>query len=272
MPFNPCFRFFKTATRRISVSRYIPRVFSQVKRGTLVLDIDNVVMRVSQQLGRDEWFHDRIARFIKEGHDSEVALEKAVKIYNKVQHHSEVIFADRKANIVKEISMLRKRGVNIIGLTSRNHAIAEPTLRQLTSLGFNFCQNVLKPGAFIFQGKKVQIRDGIIFCNGRHKGHCLLTASEQHSLIPFLDDEVHFIDDSLKHCRHVRDTLAEQDVEAFITHYPHTARTQPFGAKEREIADIQEAHLMSEASLLLSDEEVISALTTPTITPLAKAS
>ncbi|MBL7480574.1 DUF2608 domain-containing protein [Legionella bononiensis] len=232
-------------------------ILSHAKPGSLViLDLDDTVGRVPQTIGLDAWFRFRMQQFINDGHDTEEALQRAIVIYNLAQLNStHMIQVDSKINIAEQINSLKDNGVKVIALTARNGALRDKTLELLQTLGVSFSEGVLKDGSFSFDGKMIEIKDGVIFSDGRNKGLCLEQVIEQnYFVIPFESFiEVDFVDDSKRNCDFVAESSTRLKQPVRVWHYTYAECYLEFGVSHKERAYVQEIHLVDHGVMLDDD-------------------
>ena len=229
------------------------------KKGDIVIfDLDDTVSRVPQTLGLDAWFRFTVSRLIDELGDSKQAGLMAISLYNEVQHATkEAVRVDKLVDMAHEIEQLKERDVRVIALTSRNHQIIEPTLNQLASLGISFDKEVLRESSFRLKGKRIEIKDGIIFSNGSDKGETLRRAATLFQCRRLADfSKVHFIDDGQHHCEAVANVLEQINIAHSVWHYQYAMFYHPFDEKEKRLADTQQAHWQKHGELL-PDKDVI---------------
>ncbi len=221
----------------------------------LVLDIDDTIGRLEHVLGLDPWFRNRLNEFIEQEGDFYTALILTIALYNPIQQASpSMIPVDDSFSITELVDDLKQKGVTVIGLTARNNALVDATLRQLESLDFSFSQGVLEDSTFKLDGKDIEIKDGIIFCDGSNKGSVLLEAEKY--LVGNLSDYHHitFVDDSIRNCNNMKDALDAKKLPYKIWHYPYAEVNHQFTSVEKDIANTQETYFL-EHGTIPSDRE-----------------
>ncbi len=235
-------------------------ILSHAKPDSLViLDIDDTIGRVPQTIGLDAWFRFRVQQYALEGHESSQALLKAIEIYNLAQLAStQMVVVDPTLDIGALIREQKENGVNVIGLTARNHVLTEKTLSLLDTLGISFSDGVLKDGAFILNEKLVEIKNGVIFANGNDKGICFEEVRTQGYLKKELGSfcGVDFVDDSERNCHAILAAFERLNLTAIsrVWHYPYAEQFLAFTDSDQKRADIQERNLLDH-KVLLTDEE-----------------
>lgn len=242
----------------------ISHILSHAQAGSLViLDLDDTVGRVSQTMGLDAWFRFRLQTFQDEGLPFSAALASAVILYNLSQLHSQqMVFVDKNHNMAVLIQQLKDKHVTVIALTARNHEIADKTLELLKNLGVSFSEGVLKNGSFEFKNKHIEIKEGIIFSDGSHKGECLEQLIElEYFLINFFSiKDVSFVDDSERNCKAVAETFTKLKLAtAKVWHYVYAELHHTYTESDHQRAQIQERHLLEHKVLLTDDaaDEII---------------
>ncbi len=238
-------------------------ILSHAKPGSLViLDLDDTVGRVPQTIGLDAWFRFRMQQFINGGYDTEQALQRAIVIYNLAQLNStHMIKVDPGIDIAQHIEALKAKGVKVIALTARNGALRDKTLQLLQTLGVSFSEDVLKNGALNFDGKIIEIKNGVIFSEGKNKGLCLEMVIEQgYFEIPFdTFEEVDFVDDSKRNCDLVAESSSRLTPSVRVWHYTYAEQRLQFVDAHKIRASIQESYLLQQG-VLLDDESADRAI------------
>lgn len=169
------------------------KVVQNVNNETLfVLDLDSVVMDVTQMLGSDAWCYTSIDKYIKAGMDKNEAKKKVYTLWEEVQKVSHVEPVEK--DTPKLIRSLQDKGIKIIALTSRPPGVIDTTIRQLESIGVDFTRQPIYKKDLNLVHNAIKYYKGIIF-----KGEFL--GSKGDALNLFLDKikyhpkKVVFVDD-----------------------------------------------------------------------------
>lgn len=255
-------RFFSKGKELFQVSRFtsanIAHILSSATPDSLfILDIDDTVGRVSTSIGLDAWFRFRIQQFITEGHSQSEALANAIILYNFAQLASTTMVpVDQHNPIAPLITELKAKGAKVIGLTARGHELTDKTLELLGTLGVTFSTDVLSSATFMLNEKIVEIKEGVIFANGNHKGECLELAQKGgHISLSDSYANVHFADDSIRNCDHVAESLVALKIrKSTVWHYTFAEEHLEFGDAHKARAAIQEVALKAEFRLLTDKE------------------
>ena len=125
----------------------------------------------------------------------------------------------------------------------------------MQTLGVSFSKAVLKNGAFSFDGKMIEIKDGVIFSDGTSKGLCLeMVIVQSYFKIPFdIFEEVDFVDDSKRNCDFVAESSSRLKPSVRVWHYTYAEQHLQFGDAHKIRASLQESYLLQQG-VLLDDE------------------
>jgi hypothetical protein len=234
-------------------------ILSHAHANSLVfLDIDDTIGRVPQTLGLDAWFRFRIQQYANEGHTNAQALASAVEIYNAAQLASIcMVPLHEDIRIAPLIEELKSKNIKVLALTARNNLLTEKTLTLLKSMDVHFSDDVLKEGHFLLNNKPVEIKNGVVFANGNNKGVCLEQLVQlghfETNLLSY--KSVTFVDDSLKNCTEVAESLEKMQVPEFkVWHYNYAETYLPFTEQDKTRSAIQERYLLEHQILLNNDE------------------
>ncbi len=245
----------------IESADFIRPVLDKVNENDLVIfDLDKTILDLPQRLGGDDWFNHTLRSRLEAGRDKAEIMAQTVSeynIYQKATHKG--ISVEKGLEIGKEISSLKRRGAYVIALTSRNFELVGTTLKQLSSLNVGFDDMLLNEVDFHFNGKKIVIRNGIIFSNGSNKGEVLRRCGLSFRNKKLSDfSHIHFIDDGAHHCKRVKSQLVQLSFFAStVTHYQHGNKNRPFDSQAQALAEFQKQH-WDERHELLSDSEALS--------------
>ncbi|MBS1987755.1 DUF2608 domain-containing protein [Candidatus Dependentiae bacterium] len=161
-------------------------VVSGQGRPIVIFDIDNTLLHPQEIMARVECVIARRDQIMKSGLDMEAAYDKVLPAYFAALQKTAVTLVDEKS--VDFIKQLQSRGIIIIAMTARSLEFEESTLRQLDSVGINFCATapILKKD-LSSEGlnEPISFKNGIIFAGGTNdKGAVLERFLQQAELIP----------------------------------------------------------------------------------------
>lgn len=229
----------------------IAKMLSHVNKNTLVLlDIDNTIIELTQTLGTPQWFSIYYQQKIKEGMTHEQAMKETVHIYVKVNHLSNAKPVDTKT--AKIIKNLQKKGITILGLTSRDDSLFETTIKHLSFAEVDFNTGKFKNFATkLTSGDRSKVQNGIIFTGGQNKGDCLI---DFLSKVQWYPKKVLFVDDQLKNIKEVHQGLKKVNIPFKGIRYSFL--DEKLKNINHHIPAIQ-LECLAKSNKLLSDEEAL---------------
>jgi len=169
----------------------------------VVFDLDNTIVYPGQDLGSEQWFGYMLNQKLAAGMNRQDALAEVLPIYYKVHDH--ISLQPVEPSSATTISMLQKKGITTLALTSRSLPLIERTKAQLKELGISFtCSEEFNKELSIALEKQAILSNGIIFCNDNNKGKTLIktlqTCNCRPETIVFVDDKLHHVLDVEKEC------------------------------------------------------------------------
>lgn len=200
----------------------LPKV-SDVLGGTLlVLDIDNTIYQ-AQQEGHANSFYEQV--------NDGIHPEDAYRVWEQAQEHCAVVPVEEI--IAAWIHRQQTAAVAIIGLTSRDSALADATIRQLTSIGVDLSATapVLPLGASGEDEEDAQYDalrrmyiSGVLYASIYKDKGAVLAEFLHHQ--PMRYHNVVMVDDLKKNLRSVDDAMHRAQIPFVGAHYPLVATTQ----------------------------------------------
>lgn len=100
------------------------------------VDLDNCMFEAAQALGHANWFYDEVQRRVQNGMTRDEAIRDAYPAWIETQKICSV--KPLEENFIPILSMLQEKGIVMMGLTHRQPLVADATIRQVNSLGFDF--------------------------------------------------------------------------------------------------------------------------------------
>lgn len=182
-------------------------IIEEIDKDTLVIfDIDNTVLEPTTYWGSDQWFYFLIDELQEKNNFSKsAALHSAEQIWNRTQSH--ITTHPVEENTPALIENLQKKGISIMALTARSHAIAAITKQQLLNNRVNFAFNATKNLGLVSIDDNAIYDEGILFQGeGNDKGKTLIKFLAKFNLRP---PKIVFIDDKLKNVENVNKALEE---------------------------------------------------------------
>lgn len=245
-----CLPFFLEA--KIIETKHIEDVLPFIDEETWVLvDLDNCLFEGAQALGHANWFYDEVQQRIQKGMSRDVAISDAYPDWIKTQRVCKV--KPLEETFVPTLLLLQKRGIPIMGLTHRQPSVAEATLSQVGSLGFDFLATAPSKDSFSIRTKTPALYcQGILFAGDYNKKNDVFEPFL--SIIKKSPRKIVFIDDKRKNIEEL-ESLAQYGIEYTGIHYTAIQDAKPLYV--REIAEFQYKFLdqimSNEAALLLME-------------------
>jgi hypothetical protein len=174
-------------------------VLDEARPGTLIIfDIDNTLLRPSQMLGSDEWFRYYLQKREAEMQDREEAFNEAVELLHGVYSATKVQPIDPCTSEV--VRLLQDQGSMVMALTSRDPAVANLTIRHLSSLGMNMQTTAPSSETFtLIDAPHALFSKGILFTRGKSKKNALTCFFKQLGWKPqrivFIDDRRTYLEE-----------------------------------------------------------------------------
>lgn len=164
---------FTTASAEIIETQYMQQLLNHVTPQTLIIfDIDNTIMRPTQQLGSDQWFNHRRAVHQNAGASKYEALEAALSEWMAVQSITRMQLCEEQTQEI--IADLQNEGFTVMGLTTRGLGLSTTTIHQLKKLDVDLIKTAPAKHDIFFDNKQGTLfRHGILFTAGSDKGTAL---------------------------------------------------------------------------------------------------
>lgn len=246
-----CFSSWNVEAKVIETSQIQDVVPYLEDNATWVLvDLDLCFFEGAQAYGHTQWFYDEVEIRKEQGLTREEAIADFYPIWIESQKINKVQPLD--PNFIAILSTKQASGMPIMGLTQRQPSIAEDTVRQVWSLGFDFLTTAPFQQNFIMQGKGGPARylQGILFVSDYNtKIDVFLSFLNKIGKAP---KKVVFIDDKRKNVDEL-EGLANYGIEYTGVHYTAIDHAKP--VYDRKIAQFQRKFLnqilSNEGALLL---------------------
>lgn len=173
-----------------------------VDKNTMVLwDLDNTIIHSHVMEARDEWFRAYLTHWNEQG-DPE-AFNRTITRYLDAHSRTTVeVIEPETRDVVEEMNQLAK---HTFGITSRGHMMKEDTARQLESVNVSFNPPEVQNFQKDLDGRLVVFHNGVLFCNGRPKSHCLTAFLNETGIKA---KSMFFVDDHEKHVRDLQEMAA----------------------------------------------------------------
>ncbi|PJE78660.1 hypothetical protein CI610_02397 [invertebrate metagenome] len=207
------------------------------ERILLLLDIDDTLITTppKQWLGRSELFYDYLRREQhRQPQKTQVEIASQIDpLLIAVYERTPSILTD--STLPEAIEQLRKKGIIVLGITSRGEQLWPLTLKQLTQKNIVF-SSITTEKQFSNKNKMpITIREGIIFAShGNTKGETVRALLKTSWIKPSIKHIV-MIDDQQRHLNSVGDTLVDYPALSFqpiLCIFPQTSA--PYNASEAE--------------------------------------
>lgn len=220
-----------------------------------LVDLDNTMFEGKQALGHADWFYDELQQRIQKGLTREEAFQEFYPEWVKTQQRCPV--KTLEDDFVPILCSLQQQGIVVMGLTHRQPPVAPATVRQVTSLGFDFITTAPSKDTFAVPAASPTLYiQGILFVSDYNK--------KSDVFLPFLSivkqtpKKVVFIDDKRKNVEELEQALTKLGIEYVGLYY--TAIEHSKRIYSRELAEFQYHyldHIMSnEAATLLMEHGI----------------
>jgi len=219
-----------------------------------LVDLDNTMFEAQQALGHANWFYDEIQQRMQEGMSREQAICDAYPLWIKTQQICPVKPLEKE--FVPSLLLLQNQEIVIMGLTHRQPSVAEATIGQIASLGFDFENTAPSRASFAVPAANPALYEkGILFVGDSNK--------KGDVFLPFLSilaerpKKVVFIDDKRKNVEELGEALSRHGIDYIGIHYTAIEHAPP--VYSRKLAAFQskflERMLSNEEAALLMEEE-----------------
>ncbi|MBA3723033.1 MAG: DUF2608 domain-containing protein [Parachlamydiaceae bacterium] len=237
---------------KIIETRHIEDVIPLIDNETwLLVDLDNCMFEGAQALGHANWFYDELQKRTQKGMNREEAIADAYPGWIKTQKVCKV--KPLENSFVPTLLMQQNQGITIMGLTHRQPSVANSTVHQVGSLGFNFLTTAPSKESFVVPAKTPTLYfQGILFVGDYNKKIDIFEPFL--SIIKMTPRKIVFIDDKRKNVEEL-ESLTKYGIEYIGVHYTAIEHAKPVYV--REVAEFQSKYLdqimSNEAAILLME-------------------
>lgn len=199
-----------------------------------LVDLDNTMFEAKQALGHANWFYDEIQQRLQNGMSREEAIRDAYPGWIKTQQVCPVKPLEK--DFVPSLISLQNRGVIVMGLTHRQPSVAQSTVCQVASLGFDFITTAPWKDSFVVPATSPTLYlQGILFVSDYNKkGDVFLPFL---SMIKQSPKKVVFIDDKRKNIEELEQALSKYGIEYIGIYYTAIEHAKP--VYSRDLAEYQ---------------------------------
>lgn len=232
--------FLSARTEELSRLKEIFLCIESSPEETLVVfDIDNTLLKSTQQLGSVAWGDFVTADLEKKGITSRDAQEIESIFWMSIQPRIKVQAVDPDtADVIQEI---QARKIPVMCLTARKPMEAECTASQLASIGVDLS------GSLLHTASNASYQYGILFATPTNKKSDVFISFIKENNLKLT--RVIFIDDKLGHVQDMHDALKREGIECIGMRF--TGADEDLKQFDPRIAEIQWKALPE----LLSDEQ-----------------
>jgi phosphoserine phosphatase len=185
------------------IEELVPHIDSKT---LVVFDLDNTILTPAQELGNDQWFNFTLKEHVHDGFSFREAIDRVLPLYMDIMLASDVKAVESMTPSL--IFNLQKKGIKVIGLTTRNVPLAYRTIDQLKSLDIDFSRSPLLVNENIKTHYPSNYIEGIFFLGGAHKGDAL---REFCSFIGYEPQRIIFINDKEKYVKQMAESFSDVD-------------------------------------------------------------
>jgi hypothetical protein len=210
-------------------------VNSPPEKVLVVCDIDNTLLKTTQNLGSVAWGDHTIAELVSKGISRNDAEEIESILWRTIQPLVKVQSVDPEASFILE--NIQNKGFLVFGLTARCPNEAEYTIKQLLSIGINLGK--LK-SQFTFEclnkeTKRPLYTQGILFGTPfNKKSQILFNFLDENKIFP---ECIIFIDDKLNHLKDLSKACDDRNISFFGIRF--SGADEYVKSFNYQIADIQ---------------------------------
>lgn len=237
---------------KVIETKHVKDVLSFIDEDTwFLVDLDNCMFEGAQALGHANWFYDQLQQRTQKGISREEAIKDIYPTWIKTQRVCKV--KPLEDTFVPTLLMLQSKGITIMGLTHRQPSVADSTVRQVGSLGFDFLTTApFKECLTIPSETPTLYLQGILFVGDYNKKIDIFEPFL--SIIKKSPKKIVFIDDKRKNVEEL-EALTKYGIDYLGVHYTAIEEAKPIYA--REIAEFQYKFLdqimSNEAALMLME-------------------
>jgi len=233
---------------RIIETRHIADVIPLIDEETwFLVDLDNCMFEGAEALGHANWFYDELQQRMQKGMSRDEAICDAYPGWIQTQKFNSV--KPLEENFVPSLLMLQNKGIVIMGLTHRQPSVADSTIRQVTSLGFDFLKTAPSKESFVIPAKTPTLYfQGILFVGDYNKKNEIFEPFL--SIINQKPKKIVFIDDKRKNIEEL-EQLSNYGIDYVGVHYTAIEHAAPVYV--REIAEFQS----KSTGQIMSNEEAL---------------
>lgn len=181
------------------------------KTTLVVFDIDNTLLKATQQLGSVAWGDD-IAKNLENKRISKREAQEVVSVlWRTVQPHIKVQAVDPHTQSI--IRKIQSQNIPIMCLTARKPQEAEYTRSQLQSIGIDLSSTRLTPAfeQFFHLTSDTLYDEGILFATPLNKKSQVFISFLEKTKINL--KRVIFVDDKMEHVKDVKEALNHLKIE-----------------------------------------------------------
>jgi len=185
-----------TTFRSIISVNSIKKIYDYINDDCLLFfDLDHTLIQNETSFGNEVWEKKLVQALISSGIAPNIAYRSASDLWGSIQMVSDS--SPVEETTVELIWDLKKRGYHIVGLTARSPYLHLTTVRQLQSLGIQFCYS--EPQHL---SQKIYLSDGVIFCGDAVKGDAinlyLKATNQKPRRIIMIDDRLGHLEEAKK--------------------------------------------------------------------------
>lgn len=246
------FLAFSTAEAKVIETHQIKDVLPYIDQDTwFLVDLDNCMFQAAQSLGHANWFYDELQLKMQKGMTRDEAIAEIYPLWIKTQKACRVKALEN--DFIPSLLRLQQKGVVVMGLTHRQPSVAESTIKQVQSLGFDFVLSAPSKDSFIMPAKTPTLyAQGILFVGDYNKKIDLF--EKFLAMVHLKPKKVVFIDDKKKNVDEL-EMLTQHGIEYIGVHYTAIEKCEP--VYKRDVAEFQfkflDQIMSNEAAILLMD-------------------
>lgn len=212
----------------------IHEVISLIDKDSWVLiDLDNTLFEAKQALGHNFWFGDQLHLRMDQGMTENEAVSDFYPFW--IRAHQVIEVQPIEKDFIPILMELQNKQITVMGLTHRFPVLAQSSVREVNSLGFDFTKTAPSVRFQTSENNKSLYYKGILFTHGnQNKGDLFWNFLSFSKTKP---RKIIFFDDSKRNVEELEKALTANHIDCLGIYY--TAIQKAKKVYDRDLAEIQ---------------------------------